>query len=150
MRIKIQYDWSRLLMKKLSLLIMSSAIILVIFTGCQSSTENSDGDISKVSISNSNSTGKINSDFFAVYEDIDTLDLFQDVILDATKKDIIVSMGTGPDYDLEVVYENGDKQEYHLWIGDHEQTSTLMHVDDTHTIYLIPEQLTNQLIKLIQ
>ncbi len=104
--------------------------------------------ISKVSISNSKGFDDIHADFFAVYEDEDTLKIFQDVISKAVKQPGIVDM-RNPDYDLEVLYTDGNRQGFHLWLGD-SGTSTLMNVEDTHTIYSIPEELTRQLIDLVK
>ena len=137
-------------MKKIFLFILLLSFMSVALIGCQSkdSNEYSDENISKVSVSKSSGFGKVNSDFFAVYEDKETLDTFDNAISNAAKRDGIVDIAE-PEFDLEVIYTDGNKHGYHLWVGEKGQKSTLMDVNDTHTIYLISEDLTNKLIELI-
>ena len=117
--------------------------------GCQSNDNNelNVGDISKVSISKSSGFGKVNRDFFAIYEDNETLELFHNGISNAVKQDGIVDM-VEPEYDIRV-YGNGKTNGYHLWIGEKGHKSTIMKISDTHTIYSISEEITNQLIDLV-
>lgn len=137
-------------MKKFFLYIVTMLLIPVFLVGCRSSSDGeiSNAEISKVSISNSNEIGNINTDFFMVYEDEEVLEVFQDIFRSAVKQEGIVDISE-PDFDLEVTYEEGNKGEYHLWLGEKDQNSTLMNSEDTHTIYSISEEATNQLINLI-
>ena len=118
---------------------------------CQSKNNNeySDVNISKVSVSKSSGFGKVNSDFFAVYEDKETLDIFNNAISNAVKRAGIVDI-VESEFDLEVIYTDGNKQGYHLWVGGKGQKSTLMNVYDTNTVYSISEEITNQLVDLVK
>ena len=138
-------------MKKSILYVLLLSLMSVVLIGCQSKGNNgfSDANITKVSIFKSSGFGKVNSNFFTVYEDKETLDLFKKVISNAVKQDGVVNMAE-PEFDIEVIYTDDNKQGYHLWIGEKGQKSTLMDVNDTHTIYLISEDLTNKLIDLIK
>ena len=138
-------------MKKSILFVLLLSLMPVVLIGCQSKESNgfSDVNITKVSISKSSGFGKVNSDFFTVYEDKETLDIFKNAISNAVKREGIVDMAE-PEFDLEVIYTNGNKQDYHLWVGKKGQKSTLMDVNDTHTIYIISEEITNQLIDLVK
>ncbi|WP_153731081.1 hypothetical protein [Sporosarcina obsidiansis] len=106
------------------------------------------GDIAKVSISKSNSFGQVNEEFFAVTEEEGTLKTLQNTILNAVKQPGIVDM-VASDYDMEVVYDDGSTQGYHLWLGEKGQKSTLMQVDDTHTIYTVSEEMTDPLRRIV-
>jgi len=139
-------------MKKYILTVLLLSLMSVVLIGCQSkdSNESSDVNITKVSISKSSGFGKVNSDdFYTVYEDKETLDIFKNVITNAVKQEGIVDIAE-PEFDVEVIYTDGNKHGYHLWVGEKGQKSTLMDVNDTHTIYLISEDLTNKLINLIK
>lgn len=138
-------------MKKMIVLVVFLSSISVILIGCQSNDKNRlpDEHVLKVSISKSNGFGKVNADFFTVYEDEDTLDLFRDAISSAVKKEGIADM-VEPEFDIKVVFKDGNKQGYHLWLGEKGQKSTLMNVKDTHTIYSISETKTNPLIDLVK
>lgn len=137
-------------MKKFYRFIVSILLIPLILIGCQSTVddETPNDEISKVSLSNSNTIGQINTDFFTVYEDEEVLETFQNIFTSAVKQEGIVDIAE-PEFDLEVIYKEGNKQEYHLWLGEKDEQSTLMQVEDTHAIYTISEEATNQLIDLV-
>ena len=138
-------------MKKDIFFILLLSLISVVLIGCQSKDRNgfSEVNIMQVSISKSSGFGKVNSNFFIVYEDKETLDIFNNAISNAVKRDGIVDMAE-PEFDLKVLYIDGNKQGYHLWVGEKGQKSTLMNVNDTHTIYAISEEITNQLVDTIK
>ena len=150
-------------MKKIYLLVVSMFFIPLVLLGCQPKTdsENSNNQISnanseeskneifKVSISNSKGFGEVNTDFLIVFEDEETLGTFQNSITNAKKREGIVDM-IDPEFDLEVIYKDGTKKEYHLWVGEKGGNSSLMNVDNTHAVYSISEEFTNQLISLIK
>jgi hypothetical protein len=138
--------------RKIILLALFMAFMSAIFFGCQSKDNTklqSDGEITKVSISKSSGFGKVNSDFFVVLDDKETLETFKVVISSAVKEEGIADMAE-PEFDLEVIYANGKKQGYHLWVGEKGQRSTLMYIDNTHTRYTVSEGMTKKLIKLVQ
>ncbi|MFJ5765943.1 hypothetical protein ACIP9C_11280 [Lysinibacillus sp. NPDC093210] len=133
-------------MKKFILCVLSLCILSVIVIACQS---NESVNISKVSISKSSGFGKVNADFFTVYKDKESLDIFNNAIASAVRREGIADM-VEPEFDLKVRYTDGNKQGYHLWIGEKGQKSTLMKVNDTHTTYSISEEITEQLIDLLK
>ncbi|WP_143469686.1 hypothetical protein [Lentibacillus sediminis] len=127
------------------------ALVFLILQGCQAmgSKGLAGGEISKVSIAESNGFGEVNTDFFAVWDDEETLVVFENVISNAEKEPGVVNM-IEPDFDLEITYADGSTQGYHLWANKEGQKSTLMNVEDTNTIYTVPEVVTNQLIDVIE
>ena len=135
-------------MKKIFLVALSLLAIPFVLMGCQTDGADSD-DIVKGSISESTGFDEINTDFFAVYEDEETVDRFEEIFEDAVKQDGIVDIAI-PEYDIEAELGNESKQQYYLWVGEANQSSTLMRVEDTNTIYLIPADDTNWLIDLLK
>lgn len=151
-------------MKKLSLLALLLAIIPALLLGCQSNNEAA-ADITtaasnatpnampnttpKVSISASNNIGNLNLDFFAVVDDAETVESLQNIISSANKLAGIVNVSK-PNYDLQIIDEQGIEQGYHLWVGKAGQQGMLMDVQDSHTVYTISEQSTETLISLIE
>lgn len=136
-------------MKKYHVLLLAIVFISILFMGCQSNKdETKTKEISKVSISISDGAGEINPDFFGLYENEDALDVFQRAFSSAVREKGVVDI-TSPDYDLEVINKHGNIRGYHLWLAEESQKSTLMNMSDTHTIYYVPEEITNQLIGLI-
>ncbi|MEA0562445.1 hypothetical protein [Lysinibacillus irui] len=84
-----------------------------------------------------------------IYEDEESLDLFQQAISTAVKNEGVVDMAS-PEYDLQVVDTAGNKYGYHLWLGENGQSSVLMNTKDTHTIYTISKDYTEALIALVR
>lgn len=138
-------------MKKHFLIIAVLILIPTFLLGCQSNAESAleYQNISRVGISESTGFGKVNPEFFEIYQDEERLLLFTDLLKNASKEEGIVDM-IAPQYDLEVSYEDDTSLGFHLWLGEKGEKSTLMQVDDTHTIYTVSTELTNKLIDLIK
>lgn len=102
-------------MKKIILFVL---LLLFILVACQSNDKSrfSEVNISKVSISKSSGFGKVNANFFTVYKDKESLDIFNNAISTAVKREGIADMAE-PEFDLKVSYTDGNKQGYHLWLG---------------------------------
>ena len=135
-------------MKKILGVALLLFVIPFALMGCQTDGADS-SDIVKVSISESGVFFEMNTNFFAVYEDEDTTDRFEGIFKDAVKQDGIVDIAS-PEFDVEAELANGSKQQYHLWVGEADQPSILMYVENTNTIYLIPAADTNWLIDLLK
>ena len=135
-------------MKKILLMALFFISVPIVLMGCQTNDSDSD-DIVKVSASESREIGKINTDFFGVYEDEETVDMFEELFEDAVKQDGIVDI-VSPEFDIEAELENGNKQQLHLWVGEAGQRSTLMYVEDTNTIYRTSAEHTDWLIGLLK
>lgn len=137
-------------MRKFCLFVGTLALISLVLLGCQANATsgNSNTEMSKVSISNSKGFGEVNTDFYMVYEDDITIETFQKAISHAVEREGIVNM-IEPEFDLEIIYKDGSKQGYHLWVGEKGEKSALMKVEDTLTIYSISEEMTNQLMELL-
>lgn len=148
-----------LFMRKAILLVFTSTLMSIIFWGCQTEgdttleTKNNselqlDGKIKKVSISKSKGFSA-NLDFFTVLEDEENFETVKRIFSSAVKEEGIVNMAE-PEFYLEVISDDESKQGFHLWIGEKGQRSTLMKMDDTHTIYTVSEEMTIKLIDLVE
>jgi len=164
-------------MRKIMLLVLSLAFMSVILLGCESkesatinsdkdtteqestkqepseqSTEQQlkdneililDGEIKKVSFSNSKGNSA------TVFDDEFSIKVLSRVFSIAVKENGIVNMAN-PEFYVDIVYDNEDTQSFHLWLGGKFKESTLMKTDDTHTIYILPEESTNKIIDLMK
>lgn len=129
-------------------------LVPFILLGCGSNTEleEADKDVVRVSVSENSEMGTVNGDFFVVYEDTeddDALEVFEDMLDEAIRREGIVDIAL-PEFDLEVVFEDGSSEGYHLWVGEIDDSSTLMKIEDTHTIYSIPVENTIELKALLK
>lgn len=108
-----------------------------------------DGEITEVFISKIKDSDAIVSNFSGTLKDKEALKIFKSIILDATKEEGIINM-SNPEFNLELTYEDGSKQEFNLWLGKDGQESSLMKTNDTHSIYTISEEATRELNDLIK
>jgi hypothetical protein len=131
-------------MKNFIMFVFSLVLLLALF-GCQSGKGN---ELIKVTISKASGFGQVNDDSLATYEDASTLSVFNEVITTASKQSGIVDVAA-PDYTFQVFFENGEREGYHLWVGEKGRKSMIMKTNDTHTVYLVSEELTNKLIEII-
>ncbi|WP_078546878.1 hypothetical protein [Litchfieldia alkalitelluris] len=138
-------------MKNRMLLAFSLVFICFLISGCQlkDSSNLEDEGIFKVSISPSIGFGNVNTDFFAEFNDEHNLEIFNNIISNAVLEKGIVNMAE-PEFDIEITFSNGNKQGYHLWVSENGQQSTLMKIENTHIIYSIPKEMTNQLIPIVK
>lgn len=141
-----------LILKKIIWFVMSLAFLSITLIGCQSkdaTPSQADEEILKVSVSKSSGFDKVNPDFFIVFEDEASLDIFERVITKSVKNPGIADRAE-PEFDFEAVYANGNKRGFHLWLGEEGQRSTLTHILDNHITYTISEEMTNKLIDLLR
>lgn len=108
-----------------------------------------DGEITGVSISRIKDSDSTVSDFSGTLNNKEALKIFKNIVLDATKEEGIVNM-INPEFNLELTYEDGSKQEFNLWLGKDGQKSSLMKTNDTHSIYTISEEATRELTDLMK
>lgn len=117
-------------------------LLLVIVTGC------GQGQLTKVSISESQGFGEMNDDFFAIYTDKAALDVFQHAITTAVQQEGVVDVAE-PEFDLQLVKAKGQKSHYYLWLGQEGQKGSLMAAADTHTLYTLTEEAAVSLRTLL-
>lgn len=122
-----------------------------VLIGCQSNTasENVAAKIAKVSISHSKGFQELNTDFFVEFEEEVVLEMFEDLLANAVQQEGIVDMAE-PEFDVEILYEDESTQQFYLWLGEPNQTSTLMNLENTHIIYTVSANFTDDLIELLK
>ena len=102
-----------------------------------------EAEITKVSIS------KLQGKVTTVFDDSGSLNTIDDIMSSVVKQSGIVNMAS-PEFNLEVAYANDNKQTLYLWIGKKGRQSTFMNSNNTHTIYMVSEEMTDKLIDLIE
>lgn len=142
---------------KKSILVVFLVLFSAILFGCQSANETPKPDselpkdngallvdrkIIEVIVSESNRSSLTAS------ENEDFIESFKTILSSAVKMPGIANMAN-PEYFIEVVYENENKQRFNLWLGQTGEKSTLMKTDETHTIYTMTDEMTDKLITLV-
>ena len=151
-------------MRKTMLLVFSLTFLVIFLFGCQLNESNKiiseennpkqqtevaveklkfAGEIKNVSISETKGSNKI------VLEDSSSIEMVKTIVSSGIKIDGIADMAN-PEFYMDVIYEDGATQNFHLWIGENGETSTFMNTEDTHTAYTVPKEMTEKLIELIK
>ncbi|MUK89417.1 hypothetical protein GMD78_13700 [Ornithinibacillus sp. L9] len=129
-------------------------LLLIVLAGCQGQGATMvllDEEISFISISESNGYGDINEDILYQFNQQDQVLFFKHVITTASQQDSNVEL-SHPDFDIMVNYgEDFPVHAIHLWLGEEDESSTLMYmVDDDKTTYITTPKDTNELRNLFQ
>lgn len=118
--------------------------LFILLFGCQQKeTVSNESEWISISISKTKGVDAI------TFDDQETINALQSIFASAIKVAGIADM-TDPEFYLKIVDNKENQQHFHLWIGEKGQKSTLMSTEDTHTIYTISEELTEQLIELVE
>lgn len=143
---------------RLHILYLISITLMAVLFGCQVEDKESgntktpsqehqqlipESGITQVSISG---TGEQK---LTVLDEAEDIESFRMIISSAEKADGIVNMAT-PTYNVVVIHGNNEKQSFQLWLGGKGQVSSLAKIEDTHTIYTVPAEMTDQLIELMK
>lgn len=106
-------------------------------------------NIAKAGISKSTGFGKVNPDFFAVFEDRPTLNLFRRALEKAEKQPVLVD-AVDPHYDVEIRYPDGRAKGLHLWLFPEVAAGSIMDVTNTSTIYTLPPDIARELTERLK
>jgi hypothetical protein len=106
-------------------------------------------EVVKVEVSKSEGFDKVNPNFFTLYDDQETLQIFIDAIDHAEQVEGIVDMAE-PELDINISFKDSSTKGYHIWLSGTKDNATLMEVDNTHTIYTVTPESTQQLRALLQ
>jgi len=82
-----------------------------------------------------------------VFKDQNSLQAFQTIFSNSIKKEGIVNL-TSPEYIINIDSNEQDVKLY-VWVGEKGQQSILMKEDDSHTIYIVSEKMTEKLSQLV-
>ena len=106
-------------------------------------------DVTEVRIAESVDFGRFQEQEVITYDELTDVKVFADMIRNAEQQPGIVNMAT-PEYDVEVQYQDETVDRYYVWIGELGMPTSIMDVNDTHTVYLVPADVTDELIRLLE
>lgn len=104
-------------------------------------------DIEQVRIAKSVSLGRFQEQAVVTYDGLEDVKVFADLIRNADEEPGIVNMTT-PEYDVEIQYTSKETDRYYVWLGESGKSTSLMNVNDQNTVYRVPADVTDQLIRL--
>ncbi|WP_236635567.1 MULTISPECIES: hypothetical protein [unclassified Exiguobacterium] len=125
-----------------------AALTVGLMGGCETSELVAE-DIAQVRIAESVDFGRFQERAVVTYDRLEDVKVFADMIRNADEQPGIVNMAT-PEYDVEVRYTSDKTDRYYVWIGESGKPTSLMNVNDTNTVYLVPADVTDELIELLE
>ncbi|WP_163971175.1 hypothetical protein [Oceanobacillus halotolerans] len=123
-------------------------LMLVLIVGCMSPFGFEEEDVTEIRVSEFEDFGQINGSDEEVYTSEDEINLFVTALNTAHKEDGSVDIARG-DFDIRIILDDGTEDGFHLWLADELESGIIMHVDDTHTIYTLTDEATEQLKDLL-
>lgn len=128
--------------------IVAPVLVVFMLTGCGSNDFRTDR-IKAVTVSESDGFYRFQTGDFITFDEPKAIQVFEDILREAERIPGIANV-VGPEYDLEVRFENEETDRYYLWLNEPDGESSLYDADDTDTAHLIPADVTNRLIELLE
>ncbi len=128
--------------------LVALTVLTIALIGCGSNDFRTDG-IEEVHISESDGFSSFQDRDVITYDELEDVKVFADMIRNAEQQPGVVNMAT-PEYDVEVQYQDETVDRYYVWLGDLGMPTSIMDVNDTHTVYLVPADVTDELIRLLE
>ncbi|WP_236637592.1 hypothetical protein [Exiguobacterium sp. SH1S21] len=125
-----------------------AALTVGLMGGCETSELVAE-DIVQVRIAESVDFGRFQEQAVLTYDRLEDVKVFADMLRNADEQPGIVNMAT-PEYDVEVRFKSDETDRYYVWIGESGKPTSLMNVNDTNTVYLVPADVTDELIELLE
>ncbi len=100
-------------------------------------------------ISHSRHFGRIATDFVAETTDTEDLQFFVDDLIEGSQRQPGIVDMSEPYYGLQIDYEDGSSETFHLWITPEDERGVLMDTMDTHYIYTFSEEAADRVLSLI-
>lgn len=118
-------------------------------TGCASNDFRTDG-IEEVRVSESDGFSSFQERDIVTFDESESIRVFEDILREADELPGVANV-VGPEYDIEIRFEDGEADRYYLWLNDDPKSvSSLYDADDTNVGYRLPADVTEELIELLE
>ncbi|WP_058763580.1 hypothetical protein [Exiguobacterium chiriqhucha] len=127
------------------------AITVMVFmlSGCGSNDFRTDG-IEEVRVSESDGFSSFQERDVITFDESEAIRVFEDMLREADEIPGVANV-VGPEYDIEIRFEDGETDRYYLWLNDDAKSaSSLYDADDTNIGYRLPADVTEELINLLE
>ncbi|WP_214708678.1 MULTISPECIES: hypothetical protein [unclassified Exiguobacterium] len=127
------------------------AITVMVFmlSGCGSNDFRTDG-IEEVRVSESDGFSSFQERDIVTFDESESIRVFEDMLREADELPGVANV-VGPEYDIEIRFEDGEADRYYLWLNDDPKSvSSLYDADDTNVGYRLPADVTEELIELLE
>lgn len=136
-------------MKQRHMSVLGYIILALTLTGCGSNDFRTDG-IEEVRVSKSDGFSSFQERDVVTFDTPEAIQVFEHMLREADELPGVAN-SVGPEYDIEVHFEDGETDRYYLWLNDDSKSvSSLYDADDTNIGYRLPADVTEELIDLLE
>ena len=129
--------------------VLGYIILALTLTGCGSNDFRTDG-IEEVRVSESDGFSSFQKRDVVTFDESEAIRVFEDMLREADELPGVAN-SVGPEYDIEVRFEDGETDRYYLWLNDDPKSvSSLYDAYDTNIGYRLPADVTEELINLLE
>ena len=129
--------------------VLGYIILALTLTGCGSNDFRTDG-IEEVRVSKSDGFSSFQERDVVTFDESESIRVFEDMLREADELPGVAN-SVGPEYDIEIRFEDGETDRYYLWLNDDPKSvSSLYDADDTNIGYRLPADVTEELIDLLE
>lgn len=136
-------------MKQRHMSVLGYIILALTLTGCGSNDFRTDG-IEEVRVSESDGFSSFQERDVVTFDEPEAIRVFEDMLREADELPGVANV-VGPEYDIEIHFEDGEMDRYYIWLNDDPKSvSSLYDADDTNIGYRLPADVTEELINLLE
>ncbi|WP_138859453.1 MULTISPECIES: hypothetical protein [Exiguobacterium] len=136
-------------MKRRHMSVFALFTLALTLTGCGSNDFRTDG-IEEVRVSESDGFSSFQERDIVTFDEPESIRVFEDMLREADEIPGVANV-VGPEYDIEIRFEDGETDRYYLWLNDDAKSvSSLYDADDTNIGYRLPADVTEKLINLLE
>lgn len=129
--------------------VFALTVLTIGLTGCGSNDFRTDG-IEEVRVSESDGFSSFQERDVITFDESEAIRVFEDMLREADELPGVAN-SVGPEYDIEIRFEDGETDRYYLWLNDDPKSvSSLYDADDTNIGYRLPADVTEELIDLLE
>ncbi|MFC4682878.1 MULTISPECIES: hypothetical protein [unclassified Exiguobacterium] len=136
-------------MKQRHISVLGLTVLTLTLTGCGSNDFRTDG-MEEVRVSESDGFSSFQESDIVTFDEPEAIQVFENMLREADEIPGVANV-VGPEYDIEIRFEDGETDRYYLWLNDDPKSdSSLYDADDTNIGYRLPADVTEELIGLLE
>lgn len=129
--------------------VVALTVLTIALTGCGSNDFRTDG-MEEVRVSESDGFSSFQEGDVVTFDTPEAIQVFEHMIEQADELPGVAN-SVGPEYDIEIRFEDGETDRYYLWLNDDSKSvSSLYDADDSNVGYRLPADVTEELIGLLE
>lgn len=119
-------------------------LLLLVACSTKSDFDINENEIKEIKVTIFEDFGRKNEDNYKSIEKSDDINILIDAINKSKRIEGAVDMPKG-DYNLELKFNDGTEEIFHLWISEEDSTGTVMSIEDTEVAYELTKKYSEEI-----